>query len=53
MLTPDGRVTVSGQLLIETTGDARSEQRLETDAEILEVYRRRFGIELTRVPTIP
>jgi N-hydroxyarylamine O-acetyltransferase len=53
MLTPDGRVTVSGQLLIETTGDARSEQRLETDAAILDVYRRRFGIELSRVPTIP
>ncbi len=53
MLTPGGRVTISGRLLIETSGDARSEQRLDTDDEILDAYHRRFGIELARPPVIP
>jgi N-hydroxyarylamine O-acetyltransferase len=53
ILTATGRVTVSGQLLIETIGDVRSEHRLETDAEILDAYRRRFGIELPRLPPMP
>jgi N-hydroxyarylamine O-acetyltransferase len=53
ILTEGGRVTVSGQLLIETIDGARSERRLDTDAEILDTYLQRFGIELARVPTIP
>jgi N-hydroxyarylamine O-acetyltransferase len=53
MLTPGGRVTISGRLLIETSGDARSEARLDTDTEILDAYRRRFGIDLARTPAIP
>jgi N-hydroxyarylamine O-acetyltransferase len=53
MLTPGGRVTISGRLVIETTGDARSERRLDTDAEILATYRERFGIDLARPPAIP
>jgi N-hydroxyarylamine O-acetyltransferase len=53
MLTAGGRVTVSGRLLIETIGDTRTERRLETDAEILDTYRERFGIDLVRVPAIP
>jgi N-hydroxyarylamine O-acetyltransferase len=53
MLTDGGRVTVSGSLLIETDRGARTERRLAGDAEILDVYRRRFGIELDRVPTMP
>jgi len=52
MLTPGGRVTVSGALLIETDGGVRSERRLDTDAEILDAYRQRFGIDLDRVPQL-
>jgi hypothetical protein len=44
---------VSGRLLIETVGDSRSERQLETDTEILDVYRERFAIQLDRAPTIP
>ncbi|MDQ1424754.1 MAG: N-hydroxyarylamine O-acetyltransferase [Acidimicrobiaceae bacterium] len=53
MLTDGGRVTVSGRLMIETIDDVRSERSLDTDAEMLDVYRERFGIDLACVPTIP
>jgi N-hydroxyarylamine O-acetyltransferase len=53
ILTAGGRVTVSGPMLIETDGGARTERRLDSEAEILDAYRRHFGIELARVPTMP
>ncbi|SFP46461.1 N-hydroxyarylamine O-acetyltransferase [Amycolatopsis arida] len=48
---PGGRVTLSGDRLIETTGDARTERTLSPD-EILPAYRKHFGIELDRVPEL-
>ncbi|MFI1835420.1 arylamine N-acetyltransferase [Streptomyces olivaceoviridis] len=53
-LTEDGgRITLSGRRLRTTTVDGRQETReLETDEEALTVYRERFGIELSCVPTV-
>ncbi|MFF4485173.1 arylamine N-acetyltransferase [Streptomyces sp. NPDC001544] len=52
-ITEDGgRITLSGRSLTVTSADgSRDVCRLTTDEEVLGVYRRRFGIELTRVPT--
>ncbi|MEU0024658.1 arylamine N-acetyltransferase [Streptomyces sp. NPDC006335] len=48
-----GRITLSGRVLKTTAADgAREERELETDEEVLEVYRERFGVELDRVPTV-
>jgi N-hydroxyarylamine O-acetyltransferase len=52
MLTTDGRVTISGNRLIRTVGDERTETTLPDDATILESYRSIFGFELDRVPVI-
>jgi N-hydroxyarylamine O-acetyltransferase len=49
-LTADGRITLSGRTLITTSGGARTEQQLETDAAVLAAYRDHFGISLNRVP---
>ncbi|MEW2508909.1 arylamine N-acetyltransferase [Streptomyces sp. NPDC046870] len=53
-LTEDGeRITLSGRRLRTTTGGGTQETReLETDEEVLTVYRERFGIELSRVPAV-
>ncbi|MFF8903746.1 arylamine N-acetyltransferase family protein [Streptomyces olivaceoviridis] len=53
-LTEDGgRITLSGRRLRTTTVDGTQEPReLETDEEVLTVYRERFGIELSCVPTV-
>ncbi|GAA5191813.1 arylamine N-acetyltransferase [Rugosimonospora acidiphila] len=51
--TPAGRVTLSGNRLITTTGGVRDERRLSTDAEIRDAYRTYFGIELDRLPALP
>ncbi|MGW2458682.1 arylamine N-acetyltransferase family protein [Streptomyces sp. NPDC001356] len=53
-LTQDGeRNTLSGRRLKTTTVDGTQETReLETDEEVLAVYRDCFGIELSRVPTV-
>ncbi|MGW2030043.1 arylamine N-acetyltransferase family protein [Streptomyces argyrophylli] len=53
-LTQDGeRNTLSGRRLKTTTVDGTQETReLETDEEVLAVYRECFGIELSRVPTV-
>ncbi|MES9519529.1 arylamine N-acetyltransferase family protein [Streptomyces capoamus] len=53
-LTGDGgRITLSGRRLKSTASDGTQETReLETDEEVLAVYRDRFGIELSRVPTV-
>lgn len=48
-----GRITLSGRVL-KTTDAAgeREERELETDQEVLGVYRERFGVELDRVPAV-
>jgi N-hydroxyarylamine O-acetyltransferase len=50
--TPDGRVTLSGNRLIRTVGDERTETELADDAAVLDAYRTIFGFELDRVPVI-
>ncbi|MFD6071401.1 arylamine N-acetyltransferase family protein [Amycolatopsis lurida] len=45
-----GRVTLAGDKLIVTTHGVREETRLSGDLEILDAYRKEFGIELDRVP---
>ena len=53
-LTPDGRVSISGRMLILTTrGGTRTEQQLDTDDALLAAYRDHFGIELSRLPDDP
>ncbi|MEU2717173.1 arylamine N-acetyltransferase [Streptomyces sp. NPDC007205] len=48
-----GRITLSGRVLKTTAGDGKRETReVETDEEVLTVYRERFGIELRRVPAV-
>lgn len=49
---PNGRVTLSGRLLIRTEDGVRSESTLDDDADVLAVYRDEFGIELTTVPEL-
>jgi N-hydroxyarylamine O-acetyltransferase len=50
-LTGDGRISLSGRLLIRTTAaGARSERPLTTDGEVLAAYRDDFGIRLERLP---
>jgi len=46
--TPEGRVTLTGNRLVETCGVERSERELTSDAEIAECLRTHFGIELAR-----
>jgi N-hydroxyarylamine O-acetyltransferase len=53
ILTGDGRVTVRGRVLIETTDGLRSERQVDDDGELLAIYRDRFGIALDRVPLPP
>jgi arylamine N-acetyltransferase len=52
-LTPGGRVSISGRLLIQIQGGTRAEQQLDTDDELLAAYRDHFGIVLNRVPDDP
>ena len=52
-LTPAGRVSVSGRTLIQTQGGTRTEERLDTDDDLLAAYRDHFGITLSRVPDDP
>jgi N-hydroxyarylamine O-acetyltransferase len=51
--TPDGRVTLSDRQLITTVNGHRTETALGSDADVLEAYRTRFGIELDRLPPSP
>jgi N-hydroxyarylamine O-acetyltransferase len=53
IVTEDGRVTVRGRTLIETTSDRRNERDVDDDSELLAIYRDRFGVVLDRVPTTP
>ncbi|MPY77197.1 MAG: arylamine N-acetyltransferase [Actinophytocola sp.] len=50
--TASGRVTLSGDRLVETINGGRKETTLADDAEILATYRSRFGIHLDRVPRV-
>jgi len=52
-LTPEGRVSISGRILIQTRAGTRAEQQLETDDALLAAYRDHFGVVLSRVPDNP
>ncbi|WP_410669922.1 arylamine N-acetyltransferase family protein [Amycolatopsis sp. cmx-4-68] len=51
--TSQGRVTLSGNRLIETVDGVRHEVVLPTEAAIRAAYRVYFGLPLTRLPTPP
>ena len=51
-LTGDGRLTISGRTLIETSAGARSERQLPDDDALLAAYRDHFGIVLGRLPAV-
>lgn len=50
--TADGRISISGDRLITTVGDTRTETTLAGEAEILDAYRTIFGFELERLPVV-
>jgi N-hydroxyarylamine O-acetyltransferase len=52
LLTPDGRVTLSGDRLIRTVGEDRTETVLTGEDAIRDAYRTIFGFELDRVPKV-
>jgi N-hydroxyarylamine O-acetyltransferase len=52
-LTPEGRVTLSGNRLITTVAGERTETTLDGDEAVREAYRTEFGIELDRLPVLP
>jgi N-hydroxyarylamine O-acetyltransferase len=52
-LTPEGRVTLSGNRLITTVAGERTERLLGDDDAVHEAYRTHFGFELDRLPTPP
>lgn len=52
-ITEDGRITISGDRLIRTVGEHRTESTLDGDDTILAAYQSHFGFELTRLPTPP
>jgi N-hydroxyarylamine O-acetyltransferase len=52
-LTPGGRVSISGRMLIQTQDGTRTEQQLGTDEALLAAYRDHFGVVLSRVPDNP
>jgi N-hydroxyarylamine O-acetyltransferase len=52
-LTADGRVSISGRMLIRTQAGTRTEHRLDTDDLLLAAYRDHFGVTLSRVPNDP
>jgi N-hydroxyarylamine O-acetyltransferase len=49
-LTGEGRVSISGDTLIRTSGGVRTERRLHGAEEVLATYRDHFGIILDQVP---
>ena len=51
-LTGTGRITLSGRTLITTGPDGKHEEALDSDAEVLDAYRRHFGISLDSVPGV-
>jgi N-hydroxyarylamine O-acetyltransferase len=48
--TEDGRVSISGRTLIQTSGATRTERQLDGDDALLAAYRDHFGITLGQVP---
>src|ERR1700754_5011280 len=52
-LTPDGRVTLSGNRLITTVDGERTETILDGDHAVREAYRTEFGMTLDRLPVTP
>jgi N-hydroxyarylamine O-acetyltransferase len=52
-LTPGGRVSISGRILIQTQDGTRTERHLDTDEALLAAYRDHFGVVLSRVPDNP
>src|SRR5712691_7071914 len=52
LLTPNGRLSLSGRTLIRTSGGSRTEEQLATDEAVLAAYREHFGIELTHLPQV-
>jgi N-hydroxyarylamine O-acetyltransferase len=52
LLTPGGRISLSGSTLIRTSGGERTEEQLRSDEAVLAAYREHFGIELARVPQV-
>jgi N-hydroxyarylamine O-acetyltransferase len=51
-LTEDGRISLSGRTLIQTSGRSRTEQHLATDDAVLAAYRDHFGIILSQVQAV-
>jgi len=51
--TQDGRVSISGRTLIQTTDGTRTEQQIDTDGALLAAYRDHFGIVLSQLPHDP
>ncbi|UIX34648.1 arylamine N-acetyltransferase family protein [Streptomyces sp. GQFP] len=49
-----GRITLSGRSLTVTSpgGEKKEVRELEADSEVLAVYRERFGVELSVVPSV-
>lgn len=52
LLTPTGRITLSGATLISTEGGGRQQREVARD-ELLGVYRDSFGVVLDRLPRTP
>jgi N-hydroxyarylamine O-acetyltransferase len=52
-LTPGGRLSISGRVLIQTQDGTRTEQQPDTDDALLAAYRDHFGIMLSRVADDP
>jgi N-hydroxyarylamine O-acetyltransferase len=49
-LTGEGRISISGHTVIQTSGGVRTEHQLDGDGALLDAYREHFGIVLDRVP---
>ena len=49
-LTEDGRISISGRMLIRTAGGQRTEEDLPDEQAVLAPYRGHFGIDLNSVP---
>jgi N-hydroxyarylamine O-acetyltransferase len=50
LLTADGRISIAGRTLIQTSAAERRERELVSDAELLAAYMEHFRIRLDRVP---
>lgn len=46
MAKPDGRITLAGMRLIETSNGSRRETLLTTEAQLLQCLREQFGVEM-------